>query len=293
MMKLYYFIFLFFAGNQSSVSSSGTAMYLYVQHSDSLVMANVRVNGKPVAFEPGRQQYLIRTSLLKRRGNTLIIKKDGFRSEQLDLDSMFEQHRRRIEVTSAVRLHHKWDGTYLQQGIRVPGEASANSILVMGVRDTAAIFKAMKGQNLMLMRMYDYCGNRENELVGENIDTYYFMHCYGAWFDRKNSAELKHLRKIFGENQVGPVIRDSGVPKILTAQLEIHFKARVSADRIRKLLSQFQLKVYYKEHTGARWMIVTADPGMGDHIIGIAHRLQEHPDVEMVSNVVNAMVCPG
>jgi hypothetical protein len=286
-------VVMFIFSTVCSQLKSGVAINLYVGHSDSVVIANVKVNNNPVEFDTSRKQYIIMTNQLKRNNNVLTISKPGFAPERVDIDSIFRDYRLTTDLPVSIALKHHWDTTYLQQGVAVHGFAHPQYIMLINAKDSAKVFKHIKGRNLLVAKMYNYCnGYREHTAeISYPADTYIFMHCYGAAIRKQNSEDLRYLRSIFGDDNAGPVVLDGIFPKVLTHRLELRFVPGTSEARRKEILDQFKLTIYYRDGYSPGVYVVEADRGTGDHIIGIAHRLQQYKEVAMVSNILNALVC--
>jgi hypothetical protein len=234
---------IFFISFNAKGQESKAALYIKVGHSDSLVQAQLRVNGQRIAYDTTLEQYIVPQKLIKPKKNILTISKPGFASARYSIDSIFNDHGLRTEVHLGITLQHAWDSLYMDY---VPVKGRVHSQYLMIIHDdSAAVLKAIKGRNLYITKMYDYCGTpKESFIDGPKVNTYLLVHCYGAPVGKQNNTELKELRTILGTESTGPALMVNGSYELLTNMLGIRFANGTSNKRIHQILEQFGLSPY-------------------------------------------------
>jgi hypothetical protein len=268
---------------------------LRLRHGDSIVSARVSVHKQPVQYQPSSQTYLLPRGLFIKPNTLITIEKPGFYPLQLNADSIFKAHRQVKEITVDAVLRHPWDSVYENGGALAPGYAHPKYIMILNVEDTAKVLRVINHLNLTLVRMYDYCGTtKENYGQPEQINTYILMQGDSSNVAKQHSAALSYLRKEFGDDFAGPAMITGGSdPDLLSNQLELRFKQDLPEEKRKAILASFGLTEYSRSNFNPAEIVVKADAGMGDHIIGIAHRLKQIKEIEMVRNLLHTRVCPN
>lgn len=287
-------LFCCFAFSMFGFCQQKASVSLRLRHSDSIVAATVSVNDQPVKYQPVSQKYLLSQKLFKKPNTLITIEKAGFYPLQLNADSIFKVHGQRKEVAVEAVLRHPWDSVYENGGALIPGYAHPKHIMILNVKDTAKVLRVVSNRNLVLVKMYDYCGaTKENYGQPGQINTFILMQGDSSSIAKQRSAVLSYLRRELGDEAAGPaMITGRGQPDLLLNQLELRFKQDVTAEKQKAILAAFGLIEYFRSNDNPAAMVVKANDGMGDHIIGIAHRLKQVKEIEMVRNLINAAVCP-
>jgi hypothetical protein len=288
-------LFCLFAFSTFGFCQQKASISLRLKHSDSIVAARVSVNNKPVQYQPSSKKYLLPRELFTKPNTLIRIEKAGFYPLQLNADSIFKAHGQAKKITVDAVLGHPWDSVYENGGAVVPGYAHPKYIMILNVEDTAKVLRVINDLNLIVVRMYDYCGTtKENYGRPERPNTYILMQGDSGNIAKQRSSVLSYLRREFGDDLAGPaMITGGGHPDLLSNQLELRFKHDVTEEKRKAILAAFGLTEYYRNNYNPAEMVVKADIGMGDHIIGIAHRLKGVKEIEMVRNLIIARLCPN
>jgi hypothetical protein len=283
-----------FSGRLFSQFKKPVALSLAIAHSDTNVTAIVKANGKNAIYDSIDKRYLVLSNVVNRNKNVLTIEKAGFTTEKINIDSIFKDNQRKTDVPVGIRLKHKWDNVFLENGLPIAGTVNPGQLIIMNVGDTAKVFRTIRGHNLYITNAFDNCNpSALNRYDYTNVNSYLLTHCYGAWVKRNNSEHLKYLRERLGRENAGPVILVGGSYKMLSHRLEVSFTQGITENRRNEILKMFRLTIYHTYEVDAEKLKVEAETGTGDYILGIAHSLQELKEVAYVSNILVEGDCKG